>query len=83
MVPSHGNWMASPMARLPAIARHVEGTELCGRKAMSMKTSGRKVKPEPMFGTMLYLNFTFAPNAVAWHFGVGLVRTKQAKLELL
>jgi hypothetical protein len=50
---------------------------------MSMKTSGRKVKPEPKFGTMPYLNFTFAPNAVAWHFGVGLVWTKQAKLELL
>jgi hypothetical protein len=75
--------MASLMAPLPVIARHVEGTELCGRTAMSMKTSEHKVKLVPMFGTMPYLHFTSAPSADAWHFGVGYERTKQAKLELL
>ena len=47
------------------------GTELYGRMAMSMKTSGRKVKHVPMFVTMPYWNFTSAPSADAWHFGVG------------
>ena len=70
MVLSLGNWMASLMAPLPVIARHVEGTELYGRMAMSMKTSGRKVKHVPMFVTMPYWNFTSAPSADAWHFGV-------------
>jgi hypothetical protein len=63
--------MASLMVQLPVIARHVEGTELYGRMAMSMKTSGRKAKLAPMFVTMPYWNFTSAPNADAWHFGVG------------
>ena len=74
--------MVNLMVRQHVIAPRAGGTAFFGHKVMSAKISRRKGKLELMSGVR-HWSFTSVQIVVAWHFGVGYKRTKQARLELL